>query len=770
MADDKTDETIDVISTASSGEKVEDNEKENSSKVKTPIDPTEKLMIVFSCSVILVVIIFVVVLVTNGIKTAALRSVCEEIESRKNTGKSAGTSVQQPSVEDIMFCQSIKCKFDVLNCKVPCPFGFQVDSDGCATGCQCGGRGILQGDIAFDEADVPVMMDEFGLSNERQDFNIEGQDVGIPLWTRDKFEGEENHLTIAYNLDADLTEEQISSWKRAIGQLEKETCIRFKDRKHEELDYLFVTKTESPDCTSFIGRKGGQQKIVMGDCFSSRHVEHMLMHALGFQHEHARHDREAYIEIKLDNVMAEHKDKFNAVSKDRTEPYTTDFDKDSVTMFSGYAYSIAEDKPTIIDLETSQPLVVSDHGLFSENDVLDINGLYCKGIDPESAEMEIVEQETVLGNNTDEIMETMVRSAHQVQAFWTNWASWGKCDHTCGPRAIMSRYRKCKTEKGHTVAGMCRGGSVMTLPCKDIPCPMRSSLKPRWSKWSDWSECSETCGGGATFRSRECSRGKCRGDHYQYEMCNTMECRSSEFNRFDPWSDWSQCSVECGGGLRSRFRECKTISRKRSRECGGIVDDDGIQYQSEVCSDVQCPYGAIPDKWFDNSAISKAMEEPAWFLRSENQLPVSVCEPGLKTQWLFGDFNGDRRSDILCRNEEGDVKIVLAGRGNRLDKISWEGKLHNCILKSLHTGDFDGDGTTDVLCVAVDGVETDMILFPIRRGEPKDPVMIGNLCVDSNWKVYVVDANGDGKDDILCRDETVEPKKFSKIHLNIYEI
>ncbi|GCB72693.1 hypothetical protein scyTo_0002133 [Scyliorhinus torazame] len=49
-----------------------------------------------------------------------------------------------------------------------------------------------------------------------------------------------------------------------------------------------------------------------------------------------------------------------------------------------------------------------------------------------------------------------------------------------------------------------------------------------WSPWGSWSACSSTCGGGASFRSRRCSRflntDGCQGDQRQYRVCNLVDC------------------------------------------------------------------------------------------------------------------------------------------------------------------------------------------------------------------------------------------------------
>uniref|UniRef100_A0A8C5HYM7 ADAM metallopeptidase with thrombospondin type 1 motif, 14 n=1 Tax=Gouania willdenowi TaxID=441366 RepID=A0A8C5HYM7_GOUWI len=91
----------------------------------------------------------------------------------------------------------------------------------------------------------------------------------------------------------------------------------------------------------------------------------------------------------------------------------------------------------------------------------------------------------------------------------------------------------CKTKKGPPVDGTeCAPGKW----CFKGHCIWRSSQEPQghdgsWGSWSKFGSCSRTCGGGVRSRSRQCNNpapaygGRdCTGSTFDYHMCNTEEC------------------------------------------------------------------------------------------------------------------------------------------------------------------------------------------------------------------------------------------------------
>ncbi|NWS97621.1 SPON1 protein, partial [Mionectes macconnelli] len=94
------------------------------------------------------------------------------------------------------------------------------------------------------------------------------------------------------------------------------------------------------------------------------------------------------------------------------------------------------------------------------------------------------------------------------------------------------------------------------------------------SPWSEWSDCSVTCGKGMRTRQRmlksAAELGDCNEELEQAEKCMLPECPID--CELTEWSQWSECNTSCGKGHMIRTRMIKT-----EPQFGGTACPETIQ-------------------------------------------------------------------------------------------------------------------------------------------------------------------------------------------------
>lgn len=173
---------------------------------------------------------------------------------------------------------------------------------------------------------------------------------------------------------------------------------------------------------------------------------------------------------------------------------------------------------------------------------------------------------------------------------WTDW-QWSQCSAQCGP-GTQTATRTC-TNPAPVLDGYCIGSSTTSQACYGSqPCPVDGG----WTDWS-WSACSKQCGGGTQNGVRSCTNPvpqfggqPCQGSSTTTQPCNTQPCSTSAANPdaidggWSDWTDWSQCSVSCGGGTQTRTRTCSN-----PMPMFGGADCQGDSLQTQACNVDPCP-------------------------------------------------------------------------------------------------------------------------------------------------------------------------------------
>ncbi len=202
--------------------------------------------------------------------------------------------------------------------------------------------------------------------------------------------------------------------------------------------------------------------------------------------------------------------------------------------------------------------------------------------------------------------DTVNISKHSKNGYHSEWSDWTACSKECGG-GIKSRTRS------YTQA--LNGGIDLSLDernniseeqiCNNHECPENGYH----SEWSDWSLCSKECGGGIKSRTRTYTPAKFggvdlsldeRNNISEEQICNNHECPENGYH--SEWSEWSECNKECGGGIKSRTRVYTPA------KFGGVdlsLDEKNKILEEQICNNHVCPVNGYHSEWSEWSECNK---------------------------------------------------------------------------------------------------------------------------------------------------------------------
>ncbi|XP_031172866.2 high choriolytic enzyme 1-like [Sander lucioperca] len=191
-------------------------------------------------------------------------------------------------------------------------------------------------------------------------------------WTQNCFwkKNSSGLVTVPFTVSREFTSSEKQLIVNAMQGFHSKTCIRFVPRKNET-DYISVENKAG--CFSELGKVGGRQVLSLSrqGCLYYGIIQHEVNHALGFQHEQTRSDRDDYVTINWDNIDPQMAYNFY---KQSTNNLNTPYDYTSIMHYGRTAFSI-NGKDSITPIPNPNVQIGQRQGL-SSWDIIRINKLY----------------------------------------------------------------------------------------------------------------------------------------------------------------------------------------------------------------------------------------------------------------------------------------------------------------------------------------------------------------------------------------------------------
>lgn len=256
------------------------------------------------------------------------------------------------------------------------------------------------------------------------------------------------------------------------------------------------------------------------------------------------------------------------------------------------------------------------------------------------------------------------------------WISdWSKeCSESCG-QGKRSRTAVCMNNRGNVVSpSSC---NKRDLPKLEESCRGSDGCSGIWFV-GVWGRCSAECGNGVRVRQVVClKKTQSTLSIARDEECDIKQkpkteegCVSTACNARWYTSPWSECSVTCGEGRRTREIRCIEDNKRPSANC---VESFRPKAQ-EICSETPCPYRQQLQKPVrSGNRNNKDSQQPLEIRQEEhfNEELESFLESGDELQRKSPHRSSDklpvitittRKQDKSCKDSYRNCRMVTQAR------------------------------------------------------------------------------------------------------------
>ncbi|XP_035537981.1 low choriolytic enzyme-like [Morone saxatilis] len=180
----------------------------------------------------------------------------------------------------------------------------------------------------------------------------------------------DGNVYVPFLISTQFSQRERDTIIQGLQSFAESTCIRFTSRSRQR---DFVDIQSRSGCYSFVGRRGSGQVVSLSrqGCVFPQIIQHELLHALGFNHEQTRSDRDEHVRILLQNVIPGMEHNFRKI---QTRNLGTPYDYNSVMHYGRFAFS-SNREPTIIPIPDGN-VAIGRATQMSPIDILRVNRLY----------------------------------------------------------------------------------------------------------------------------------------------------------------------------------------------------------------------------------------------------------------------------------------------------------------------------------------------------------------------------------------------------------